>query len=225
MGVNYIVEEEKKFWKKWKSESNNIVMDGIVCPEKYLSSGVYPRLLFLMKEVNGGNDWDLRTFLHNGGRPQSWDNIARWVEGIRRIDEEIRWSELEKLTDERRKTYLPEICVVNVKKTSGGHTSVGRSIKKAAKDNAETLKRQIEIYQPELIICCGTGSYYYDNIMEYDGTKPQWEQTSRGIGFVREENRIMISYLHPAARVKDCVLYYGLMDAVKEVMHCDVCNG
>lgn len=33
-----------------------------------------------MKEVNGGKDWDLRKFLYDGGRSQTWDNIARWTQ-------------------------------------------------------------------------------------------------------------------------------------------------
>ena len=33
----------------------------------------------LLKEVNGGEDWDLREFLREGGRKQTWDNVTRWV--------------------------------------------------------------------------------------------------------------------------------------------------
>ena len=43
--------------------------------------------------------------------------------------------------------------------------------------------------------------------------------TTRGIWYFREASgRIVISYAHPEARVKDCLLYYGLVDAVREVM-------
>ena len=43
--------------------------------------------------------------------------------------------------------------------------------------------------------------------------------TSRGIWYVRDEEKIIISYSHPEARTKDCLLYYGLVDAVKEIVN------
>ncbi len=30
--------------------------------------------------------------------------------------------------------------------------------------------------------------------------------------------RVIIDYSHPEARVKDCQLYYGLVDAVREIL-------
>ena len=45
-----------------------------------------PSIVFILKEVNDpdGGGWDLRQFLRNNGdRPQTWNNVARWVHGIR----------------------------------------------------------------------------------------------------------------------------------------------
>ena len=50
-------------------------------------------------------------------------------------------------------------------------------------------------------------------------TNPVWKMTTRGIWYVKEPNgRIVIAYSHPEARVKDCILYYGLIDAVREIL-------
>ena len=120
------------------------------------------------------------------------------------------------ITKQQRIEFLNKICVVNAKKTSGGHTSNYSEIQSEAHNSQERLIRQIEIYNPDIVICCGTASIYFDDIFEVKA--PAWKMSSRGIWFVREVNRIIVSYAHPEARVKDCLLYYGLIDAVREIL-------
>ena len=43
------------------------IPDGCADPKKYIESPI--RLLFVLKEVNGGSDWDLRDFMREGCRP------------------------------------------------------------------------------------------------------------------------------------------------------------
>ena len=45
----------------------------------------------------------------------------------------------------------------------------------------------------------------------------KWEKTKRGILYNKENNKIIISYSYPAARVSSNLLCYGLIDAVKEI--------
>lgn len=42
------------------------------------------KLMIILKEVNDrhGGGWDLRKFLRDGARDQTWNNITRWVRGI-----------------------------------------------------------------------------------------------------------------------------------------------
>lgn len=203
--------QEQNLFEEWRQECPGLIPDGLVDEEQYRSS---PRkLLFLMKEVNGTGVKDLRDFLRAGGRPATWDNIARWTQGLYDLDREYDWAELERDNDARRLEMLKKICVVNVKKVPGGHTSKEKQIRSAGKENAAWLRRQISIYQPELIVCCGTERDYSEII----GHWPDWQMTGRGILYVRELDRIVISYAHPEARVRDCLLYYGLIDAVKEI--------
>jgi len=209
MGI--IADRERGLFAEWALECPGLIPDGLVVEEQYCSS---PRkLLFLMKEVNGGENWDLRDFLRQGGRPATWDNIARWVQGLYDLSREYPWSELERDNEARRLEMLKRICVVNVKKTSGTHISNGKQISYAASQNAARLKRQLDIYQPELIVCCGTERQY----AEIMGAWPDWHMTSRGILYTREAGRTVISYTHPEARVRDCLLYYGLIDAAREI--------
>ena len=208
-----MLEAQKELFQKWRKEDSKIITDGLVDEQAYLSSPI--RILYLLKEVNGGESWDLCEFLAAGGRSQTWNNITRWTMGIHQICRIIPWSEMQDINEEQRRETLKKICAVNVKKTSGKDTAVSDKLVQAVCSNREKLKEQLAIYKPDLIICCGTEWLYFDYIYE---RKPEWKMTSRGIWYVKEEDKIIVSFLHPEARVKDCLLYYGLTDAVREIL-------
>lgn len=204
---------ENELLDKWADTIPGFIRDGLPDPKKYCSSPV--RILFILKEVNGGQDWDLRDFLRNGARWQTWNVVARWAEGILNHNKDYSWNELSENNDERRNHILQNICAINVKKTSGTDVANNRTIKEAAINNSENLKQQIELYKPDIIICCGTESSY----LKVMNNKPNWKETSRGIWyFIEDSGTIVISYSHPEARTKECLLYYGLLDAVKEIL-------
>ena len=205
-------EEQIKLFEKWRPEYKNFIPDGIVDEQAYLDSPI--KILYLLKEVNGGEDWDLCDFLKEGGRPQTWDNITRWTIGIHQWEREIQWSEIENITNEKRIETLNKICAVNVKKESGSSVADSGNLLKAVENDREKLQQQLAIYKPDLIVCCGT-EWLYEKIYQCN---LEWNMTSRGIWFARHKESIVISYSHPEARVKDCLLYYGLIDAVREIL-------
>ena len=53
---------------------------------KVSTKGRYALRLMVDLGVNGGEDWDLREFLREGGRKQTWDNVTRWVIGINHLE-------------------------------------------------------------------------------------------------------------------------------------------
>lgn len=209
--------QQKALFDEWKQDRKFFVTDGVVDENEYISAP--KKLLFLLKEVNGGESWDLCEFICKGGRPQTWDNIARWVEGLFNLDVEISWEELEgdkESRKQRRINMLKKICVVNVKKSPGVETSINKEIRDAGKQDAEFLRKQLDIYEPEIIICCGTDGVYSKEIAE---NKLDWRRTSRGIWYTYDKDRLVIAYVHPEARVQSSLIYYGLIDAVKEILN------
>ena len=87
-----IREKQKALFDEWKAENPDIITDGVVNEDEY--TRVPFKILYLLKEANGGRGWDLCDFISNGGRPQTWDNITRWTKGILNINKEIPWKEL-----------------------------------------------------------------------------------------------------------------------------------
>lgn len=217
-----ITERQKQLFDELRKMNPDIIDDGVPDEAAYLSAGYH--LMYVLKEVNGGSGWSLCEHLISGGRQQAhdatWDNIARWTEGILSLPKGIPWSELEGDCENRRERMLPQICAINVKKTSGGYVSDGKAIHKEALGNADILRSQLNLYAPDIVICCGTDGAFVDAC--FPDKTVEWKMTSRGIWYFRDGDMVVIAFSHPAARVKDCYLYYALLDAVSEILGIDV---
>jgi len=213
-----ISQQEESLFTQWRQLCPDLVTDGVIDERLYMVSN--PKILLIIKEVNdkGGGNWDLREFVRNGGRPQTWENVTRWLIGIRRLSEDIRWKELEKITELQRRDELKSIAVMNLKKSPGGHTTIPEQLHSAAARDRELLAEQFSIYSPDLIICCGTDASNALHAQVRQVQSPRWQQTRRGIWYHKMSNgAAVISYAHPEARVADSILYYGLVDAVREI--------
>ena len=96
-----IKKEEDLLFEELKKFSPEIVYDGVVNEKSFLSARY--RIVYILKEVNGGKNWDLRDFVYDGGRTQTWDNIARWTEGILSWEKDFLWEEMQKIMREEGK--------------------------------------------------------------------------------------------------------------------------
>ncbi|WP_409968017.1 hypothetical protein RFF05_15965 [Bengtsoniella intestinalis] len=203
-----IKDAESNIFDIWRKRYPAIVTDGVV------NEAEYENIVFVLKEVNGGEDWDLCDFLSRGGRPATWNNIARWTYGILNIDKEIPWPELASVDLDKRKQLLKKICAMNVKKVSGKAVANSEEVNTFAHENKDLLHRQMEIYKPRIIICCGIGSDLFVALLK----EADWKMTDRGIWYLDDSETILVDYFHPQTRVKHYFLYYGLIDAIKEIL-------
>lgn len=211
--------EEERLFAEWEKHRSNLVKDGVVDEKAYLESN--PKLLFVMKEVNDttGGGWDLRQFIREGAIGQTWNNVTRWVYGIRNLNKDIEWSSIPTGTAEKRRELLNSICAMNLKKSPGRGRTDNKKLEQAVAEDKEYLKQQFAFYDPNIIICCGsvTGDLFCRFILSE--TKPEPKMTKRGIPFHQlKSNQYLISFYHPQAIVLGCLLYYGLIDAVREIL-------
>ncbi len=210
-----IKDAENKLFNKWRGSRAGFVSDGVISETEYMKST--PKITFILKEVNdkGGGDWDLREFVSEGGRPQTWDNITRWVHGIRNITSVPKWNRFKDVTDDFRKDTLKSICAMNLKKSPGTHTAVHADLHKVAKEDKDYIKDQYALYDPSITICCGTGDLFKSIVNpEIAG----WKVTTRGVyWYERGTGKFVVDFAHPEARVKSSLLVYGLLDAIREI--------
>ena len=83
--------EEDSLFQSWRTSRPAVAADGVVSEQDYHASS--PSIVVILKEVNDpdGGNWDLRQFLRDGGRSQTWNNVARWVHGIRNRGQDDDW--------------------------------------------------------------------------------------------------------------------------------------
>jgi hypothetical protein len=210
-----ITSSEESLFSKWKGSRKGFVSDGVVSESDYLNSNI--KICIVLKEVNDpdGGGWDLRKFLADGARPQTWNNVVRWVSSIRNIGKNISWQDIDKLDNEDRSIQLKTICAMNLKKSPGTHTTDKASLNFVANEDSEFIKKQYSLYDPDLTICGGTGDLFKSvaGLNEY-----KWNRTQRGIWwFERSPKKYVIAYCHPEARVDNPLIVYGLIDAVREI--------
>jgi hypothetical protein len=218
-----LIKQEKDLFERWSKDCPGFIKDGVVEPSKY---GASPKkVLYLLKEANdkkaveeGG--WDLKEFLREPNRPQTWDNIALWQYGLENLNKDYNWQELEaKCSLEFRKEQISKIAVVNVKKQAGTHTAKGKQLWEHASTDRELLKEQIDMYKPDLIICCGTPTGSILRKLELVEPFDKWEKTSKGVYYHRsQKGTLVIYYCHPAARIDDNFKFYPLVEGVRELM-------
>lgn len=215
-----ITEREDKLFKRWKTNREGFVSDGVADEKEYNNSK--QKILFVLKEANdlGGGGWDIREYMRGGGRAQTWNNITRWIEGIRSLPDETPWEKISEISQERRIEALKSVAAMNLKKSPGSHTTDPVELSRISREDKLFLNEQFSIYLPDIVVCCGT---HVSNIFHclIDAVKDaEWKCTSRGIYFHEYlPEKFVISYSHPEARVASNLLYYGLVDAIREITH------
>lgn len=224
-----ILKKELELFKKWSKVRDGFSPDGISNEEAYLNSKL--KLLFILKEVNDkeGTGVDMKDFLYHGayGRHQTWENITRWIYGINNINKHIHWKEIKnrQFFNKYCSLLLPTISAINLKKSPGGHTTVPAELVKIANDDKDFLNLQFKLYfdnnniTPDIIIACGENvSNIFHNLIEMKDT-PCWLMTSRGVYYYEyKKGKYFIKYAHPEARVSNNILYYGLIDSIREIL-------
>jgi hypothetical protein len=214
-----ITEKENELFIRWSANRPGFVMDGL--PDERAFDASQPKIMFVMKEVEepGGETGDYREFLRRGASPQPWNNIIRWVIGLRQLDEDISWNLFEQVSAQQRTGTLRSICVMHLKKTPDGHSTHNPALAITLQEDKEHLNEQFRLYEADLVICCGAAtSDIFHSLITFD-PPPVWKTTTRGIWYHEYgPQKYVIAYSHPGARVQDCLLCYGLIDAVREIV-------
>lgn len=206
---------EDEIFARWREVVPSLVKDGVVDEPRFVESS--PRLVFVLKEVNDtrdGGGWDLREFLREQWRSQTWLPVSRWVHGIRNLSRDIPWSEVVALSQAESHAALRSICAINVKKSPGGSEAVDAEVHAAARRDRAFLAAQLALYSPAVYVWCGVSP---DLVF---GSSLSWQTTGRGVRFAEwtERDSVFIQCSHPLARWPQHLTYYSLMDAVRSIV-------
>lgn len=173
-----IKEKERELFQRWRSEQGypNFMADGLFDEETWNKQNI--KILFVLKEANWPDgDLDLCAYLlsepEHSGYWKTWNNIVRWTQAIRTGGDYP-----ETITKADKTACLKTITALNIKKVGGGARAKDEEIRDYGKRDAHFVKAQIELYQPDIIICCGRGTGKNADILYnyvYGGQVSMWQ--------------------------------------------------
>ena len=125
--------------------------DGIVDYQRWAALPSGRHILVLLKETNGltSNPAD---FLRSGGSKtywRTWNNVARWTNLM------LNGNYWQKVSKAQLDDMVRNIAAVNLKKYAGGARANRKEVIAAASEDIDLLKRQISLYEPDIILTGG----------------------------------------------------------------------
>ncbi len=182
----------------------NIVRCGVVDEVKYLSKK--PRICFVLKETHSSeNGWSLplslRRNVDNGMETKfsyTWVQAGIWAYAIHNGFNEYQQLNKPDIIREG----LGSIAVINLKKTGGSARAIPEQIADSSQAEVSLWQSELEIIDPELIICGKTFKNVCDNLnlpteklLEHNGKNYYYAQYE-----VNEHRSVVLQFWHPACR-------------------------
>ena len=159
---------------------------------------INPKVLFILKQPNSDDllgedyrEYDFDTCYSE----QVWKELIGRMYGIMNTTEQEIPDYNKAMNPKTLKeafTHYP-FAVINIIKDIGAGTTSTRSLKRYAIENIIFLKGQIDILQPDIIVCCGTGVF---DIMNKVIT-PSIESNGNWLKYNKERNIIFFDTYHP----------------------------
>lgn len=205
--------EISKLFKEWKDkiDTNNtaFITDGVMDPEKWFKQS--ERIMFVLKEAYSEpyeNDWDLAEYALKSDpfkKESTWRNISLWTKGMQctLADYEPDDKELKSFGNK----YLHGIAAINIKKYNGRNTSDASDILQYAVQEKEFIKKEIEICDPNVIVCCGTANAF-NHVIDFD--YGHYNNQCFYHTILNEHEVIVIDFYHPANRYPRIMNYHTL---------------
>lgn len=185
------------------------IYDGIIDIEKYFNAKY--KILWILKEPYdeideagnpAGGGWSLpqainqkKTIYEFGREKTSYKPMLYASWGI--LNNFCLWNEMNNVEDDPSMLYaLNSVAYINVKKLPGRTTSNHSVIENAYQKHKEILLKQIEYYNPDIIIGGATLPFFFKDF----GFIENEMLRCNGLPYIINSNKIYISAYHPAQR-------------------------
>lgn len=202
------------------NHGNVFIEDGVINPTIWNDRTKGKHILFVLKEAYGGeHGWSLSEEVRvNAPWSAIWNRIVEWTYGITLTTaDSIAKFEPSKISLEKPNPWLNQIAVLNIKKSGGKSQSHYGEISAYADYDSAEIIRQIEIINPNIIVCGAT----FGDINRIMGNPCQkgecdnWYYYTNAIG---NRERLFIDYYHPANRYPALLNYYGIVNVYQQAI-------
>lgn len=208
---------------------NIFVEDGVVDCVEYSNQKL--KVLFVLKEAytsseeKKNNKSSLIVDIKNGIERTFWNRLSEWAVGLLSEDEK-NITNFDSITKEQKEIAIRKTAIINLKKSDGDtKTDMEKYEKYFYNENNEINKKyidylneQIELIDPDVIICGGTFNIF--NRL-YEDRIEKISDIRRGYYFGKTDNSqkaILIDYCHPSWRNSADLLYYGLCSTYQQIL-------
>lgn len=154
------------------------------------------KVVFLMKEANDNKGEDYREWgLYGETKAAFFRFIYAWLNGLSTVGSEGIIPPMVTRLD----TSMP-LCIVNVKKKSGGSSANYNEIYDHVSKYKDFLRQQLDIYSPNIVVCGGSwkmatiAKELYNGVTDFVKMKD-----SNWIWYSVEKKLVLIDSYHPGA--------------------------
>lgn len=220
----FIFENDKK-----ETIGNVFVEDGVVDYTEYDKQKL--KILFILKEAHTSSEEkkkeksSLIVDIKNGVVRNFWNRLAEWSVGLLNQDES-KIINFDLITQEQKNMEIRKTAIINLKKSDGDtKTDMERYVEYFyTQDNLVNeeyvyyLMKQIELINPDVIICGGTFNIFNKLFKE---RIEKIKDVRRGYYFwkrLNDKKAIVIDYYHPSWQNSADLLYYGLCSTYQQIL-------
>lgn len=200
------------------------ISDGPVDIETWNDRSGGKRILYILKEAYGeSSDWSLSDWLRRTApHTNIWYRITEWTYGIlnttsehiaRYTPEDISFE----YSAEEPNKWIKQIAVLNIKKSSGKSESSYGEILAYANVDQEEIKKEIELIDPDIIVCGATANDI-DSIVGGELKNKLCDNWYYWSNVIDGKERLYIDYYHPASRYPALMNYYGLVNIYQQAL-------
>lgn len=203
-------------------EKDYFIEDGIVDQDVWNGLPAGKKILFLLKEgyhddKENDKEYALNQSLNKYGPWNTiWNRISAWTYGIINTDENVI-AKYRSFTHKEANEYLHKIAFINIKKSNGQHSSSYDEIAAYALFDKEEILKEIELIDPDIIIC-GSTMYALNKMLDEPINKirnENWFYYSSAIG---NRERLFIDVYHPSNRYPSLLNYYALVGIYQQAL-------
>lgn len=207
MNLQKLIEANNQFAQEMEKNAQERgvcrVIDGVINPERYVKSS--PRVLWILKEANSVDlSWSIvdnfkdKNWLETYGR--SNPTIRKIIYTSYAILNEVAWSEIPYGNEPQAYDCLQDVAFINLKKEPGDHQAEYDAVQSAYNQDKDLIHRQIQAFDPEVIIFGNTLQYFDQSLLEGFSSEKR-QNTELGNAYYPTEKRLYIWSWHPASRV------------------------
>lgn len=183
------------------------IRDGIVNEDWWMQEQSVPKVCFFLKEARTDQEegYNLVKDLYTYEPWKLWQRVAVWTQAIQlSFSGECPYDE-DKIKMKSHEA-VRQTAVVNVKKSNGLAESTEEDLWQYVKDDKDLLKKELEIVNPDIIVC----GYTFGMLSEVLGEELERDNTSDTM-YAFWKDKLVIDYYHPACHYPNRVNYYALM--------------